>query len=110
MENTTQLSVKVFEYRYHEVFKRSYCTKAWAREIASHMVQYYNYLKNVLKNCEKVTVTIDTNNAMFVKYSNGGSKIMLDVIYIELLLPEIELLLKQHRKKIEYKQPLKTAA
>jgi hypothetical protein len=110
MQNLTQLTAKVLEFSSHPAFKRSYCTAKWAKDIARDILRFYAYLKDVLKNCERVTVAIDENNAMFVKYSNGGGKIMIDVIYEALFLPEIELLLKQYRKKIKRVEPLRQAA
>lgn len=110
MQTVTQLTEKVFEYRNRAEYKRSYCTKKWAKDIAQDIVRFYGYLKDVLRNCTRVSVTIDENNALYVKYANGGGKIMLDIIYLELFLPEIELLLKQYRKKVKYLQSVKQAA
>lgn len=110
MQNLTQLSAKVLEYQYHPDFKRSYCTKAWARDIAKDILRFYGYIKEVLKNCRRVSVSIDENNAMYIKHANGSGKLMLDVIYFDLFLPEIEALLKQYRKKVKYIITVKAAA
>lgn len=111
MLKQNELTLKVYEYRNRrEIRYYGKCTKSRARGIARFMSEYYKYLQNVLERFRRVQVTIDEHNAMRVKYDTGESKVLLDIIYLELLLPEIESLLKQYRRKIKYISSVKIAA
>jgi hypothetical protein len=92
--------------------------KTWARDIAKFIIEYCNYLDSVLTEFKKVSVTLVDDETLSksryqylkVVYNKGDSNIIIDNIYYEVLLPEIKDILKQHNKRLQFKDVCAIAA
>ncbi len=111
MRTIKELSQRVLRVPYKMHGKK---TNTWARDIAKFIVEYCGYLENVLQTfpITKIIIEVqpDCSSRLLVDYKTGSSSIYIDVIYQEVLIPEVEQIVKKHRKRIVIKEIVLKAA
>lgn len=70
---------------------------------ARFIVDYCKYLESLMSGFVKITIQVsgtDNSKRLIVDYKSGNSAVVLDEIFTAVLLPEVEKICKEHKKRI----------